>query len=213
MAIAIADDRDRHDETEQEFRDPVDAIEQSVRERSSPPDGCDTSCLWLCPFGATLGGPIHVRLAARRDPGRRVMLIATIRPAGDEIVIGSARYIGHNAADGPRVAEIAFTVEEDYRGFGIARRLLAHLTVIARESGIGRFEADVLVATHRCWRSSRTAACGCGSGAKRDAGRCSGHRIGSRSKHRRDERTAPHAVTDHLPKTAALHIRDPRERG
>ena len=42
------------------------------------------------------------------------MLIATIRPAGDEIVSGSARYIGHNAADSPRVAEIAFTVEEDY---------------------------------------------------------------------------------------------------
>ena len=75
---------------------------------------------------------------------REVMLIATVRSADDEIVIGSARYVGQDAADGPRVAEIAFTVEEDYRGLGIAGRLLAHLVAIARESGIDRFEADVL---------------------------------------------------------------------
>ena len=36
-------------------------------------------CLWLCPFGATLGGPIHVRLAARRDPGRRRPVDRAIR--------------------------------------------------------------------------------------------------------------------------------------
>lgn len=78
------------------------------------------------------------------DFSRDVMLIATIPDSGEEIVIGSARYVGNGRADGPRDAEVAFTVEEDYQGLGLARRLLAHLVAIARESGIARFEADVL---------------------------------------------------------------------
>jgi RimJ/RimL family protein N-acetyltransferase len=75
---------------------------------------------------------------------RDVMLIATIPVSGDEIVIGSARYIGNETADHAGTAEVAFTVEEDYQGLGLAGRLLAHLVEIARESGIERFEADVL---------------------------------------------------------------------
>ena len=39
---------------------------------------------------------------------------------------------------------MAFTVEEDYHGQGIAGRLLAHLVDIARGKGLLRFEADVL---------------------------------------------------------------------
>jgi len=73
-----------------------------------------------------------------------VMLVATACPAGDEIVIGSGRYVETDATDGVRSAEVAFTVEEDYQGMGVAGRLLASLAAIARESGFGRFEADVL---------------------------------------------------------------------
>jgi RimJ/RimL family protein N-acetyltransferase len=43
-----------------------------------------------------------------------------------------------------RSAEIAFTVEEDYQGQGIASSILRHLIHIAREKGVSRFEADVL---------------------------------------------------------------------
>lgn len=78
------------------------------------------------------------------DFSREVMLIATIQRSGDEIVIGGARYIGNGGASSPRSAEVAFTVEEDYQGFGLAGRLLAHLVAIARASGIEAFEADVL---------------------------------------------------------------------
>lgn len=75
---------------------------------------------------------------------RDVVLVATIRFAGDETVIASGRYVAHAAPDGTLVAEVAFTVEEDYHGLGIAGRLLTHLIAIARASGIARFEAEVL---------------------------------------------------------------------
>ncbi len=41
-------------------------------------------------------------------------------------------------------AEIAFTVEEDYQGQGIASNILRHLINIAREKGVSQFEAYVL---------------------------------------------------------------------
>jgi RimJ/RimL family protein N-acetyltransferase len=72
------------------------------------------------------------------------MLIATIGAGADERVIGSARYVEHGTDDGRRAAEVAFTVEEDYQGQGLAGRLLAHLAAIARAAGIDQFAADVL---------------------------------------------------------------------
>ena len=39
---------------------------------------------------------------------------------------------------------MAFLVEEDYHGLGIAGRLMGHLAAIARERGIAALEADVL---------------------------------------------------------------------
>jgi GNAT superfamily N-acetyltransferase len=72
------------------------------------------------------------------------MLVATIATSGDEIVIGSARYITESATPNELAAEVAFAVEEDYQGLGIAGRLLHHLITIARANGISRFIADVL---------------------------------------------------------------------
>ena len=45
---------------------------------------------------------------------------------------------------GERSAELAFVVEEDYQGRGIASRLLARLAALARSQNLTRFEADVL---------------------------------------------------------------------
>jgi len=74
------------------------------------------------------------------DPQREVALLATLRDGEGETVIGSGRYI----VTQPLIAEVAFVVEEDYHGLGIASRLLRHLAIVARAQGITTFEADVL---------------------------------------------------------------------
>ena len=71
-------------------------------------------------------------------------LVATIGASDDETVIGGATYVGGTARDGTRFAEVAFTIEEDFQGQGLASRLFAALATIARRHGIARFTADVL---------------------------------------------------------------------
>ncbi|HEU0203137.1 MAG TPA: GNAT family N-acetyltransferase [Burkholderiaceae bacterium] len=68
-----------------------------------------------------------------------VGLVATLPSGGDEVIIGEGRYVARG-----QTAEIAFTVEEDWQGRGIAGRLLRHLARIARNHGVVQFEADVL---------------------------------------------------------------------
>jgi RimJ/RimL family protein N-acetyltransferase len=76
----------------------------------------------------------------RFDPEREVALLVTIGEGDGETVIGSGRYVVTSRG----TAEVAFLVEEDYHGRGIASRLLRHLANVARGSGISTFEADVL---------------------------------------------------------------------
>ena len=75
---------------------------------------------------------------------RLLGLVATVGSGDDEVVIGSSTYVADVAADGVRAAEVAFTVEEDYQGQGLAGRLFEAAAAIARRHGIGRFTADVL---------------------------------------------------------------------
>ena len=82
------------------------------------------------------------RLIREMDFDNRVALIVTRRVEDREVIIASSSY--SRCGDG--VAEVAFIVEEDFHGLGIARRLLTHLGRIARERGILRFIAEVLVA-------------------------------------------------------------------
>ena len=76
----------------------------------------------------------------RVDDEREVAIVATAGSGAEEAVIGGGRYI----VTGDGRAEIAFTVEEDYQGQGVAGRLFAALVVVARQRGIAVFEADVL---------------------------------------------------------------------
>jgi GNAT superfamily N-acetyltransferase len=73
-----------------------------------------------------------------------VMLVATVLRDGDEVVVGTGRYAAAREPGAPPSAEVAFTVEEDFQGQGIASRLLGHLAAIARANGLATLEAYVL---------------------------------------------------------------------
>jgi GNAT superfamily N-acetyltransferase len=75
---------------------------------------------------------------------REIALVVTVGAGAEETIIASGRYVAAGTESPGRTAEVAFIVEEDYHGLGIARRLLTHLATIARASGITTLEADVL---------------------------------------------------------------------
>ena len=79
------------------------------------------------------------------DFALRVVLVVTVGADTDEVIVGSGGYVTHAAADGSRLAEVAFLVAEAVHGQGIASRLLGVLADIARHDGIERFNAEVLV--------------------------------------------------------------------
>jgi RimJ/RimL family protein N-acetyltransferase len=81
--------------------------------------------------------------ATAPDPEREVALVVTVGSGAGETIIAGGRYVASPSA-GERTAEVAFLVEEDYHGLGIAGLLLRRLVEIARQHGVASFEADVL---------------------------------------------------------------------
>lgn len=81
--------------------------------------------------------------ATEVDFTRTVALVACVRESAGERVIGGGRYFTLERTDPPS-AEVAFLVEEDFHGQGLASTLFTHLLLIGRNQGIARFEADVL---------------------------------------------------------------------
>jgi len=75
---------------------------------------------------------------------RTVALVTCMHNSAGEKIIGAGRYIAFGDADPPDMAEVAFTVEEDYQGLGIASITLRHLAGIAKQKGIVQFHAEVL---------------------------------------------------------------------
>ncbi len=73
-----------------------------------------------------------------------VALLATLGSGADKVVIGAASYVVLDPTAAGLTAEVAFLVEEDFHGQGLAGKLLAALIDVARSRGITRFEADVL---------------------------------------------------------------------
>ncbi len=86
----------------------------------------------------------ELKSATEVDFENVVALVVTTREGDNEIIIGGGRYVLLEGASGQRRAEVAFTVEEDYHGQGIAGLLLRHLAFIAREKRVSHFEAEVL---------------------------------------------------------------------
>jgi RimJ/RimL family protein N-acetyltransferase len=87
----------------------------------------------------------EIKAITEVDFENTVALVVTI-PAdgGNETIIGAGRYVLYDPPNTQRSAEIAFTVEEDYQGRGIASRILRHLIHIAQGKGVSQFEAEVL---------------------------------------------------------------------
>ena len=85
-----------------------------------------------------------LRRATEIDFDREVALVVTTLCGDEETIIGAGRYVVCEEADSGRSAELAFMVEEDYQGLGIASRLLRHLVQIGRQKNVSRFTADVL---------------------------------------------------------------------
>lgn len=73
-----------------------------------------------------------------------VALVVTIGEGDNEVIIGGGRYVILDRNADLLSAEVAFTVEEDYHGQGIAGRLLKLLGKIGKEKGVHQFEAEVL---------------------------------------------------------------------
>jgi GNAT superfamily N-acetyltransferase len=78
------------------------------------------------------------------DAVREVVLVATLPGPEGEAIIGAGRYVAPAAPAPLHSADVAFVVEEDHHGQGLASALLRHLVEVARDRGIACFEADVL---------------------------------------------------------------------
>jgi GNAT superfamily N-acetyltransferase len=88
----------------------------------------------------------ELKQATEVDFDRVVALVVTVGSGETETIIAGGRYI---CLEGPvplKRAEVAFVVEEDYQGQGIAGLILDHLARIARSRGIVEFDAEVLAA-------------------------------------------------------------------
>ncbi len=86
----------------------------------------------------------ELRRATEIDFRREVGLVACVEERGEERIAGAGRYFADDAEGPPETAEVAFVVEEDFQGQGLAGRLLRHLAAIARSRGIRAFEAIML---------------------------------------------------------------------
>ncbi|MDD5222369.1 MAG: GNAT family N-acetyltransferase [bacterium] len=75
------------------------------------------------------------------DADRTFALVATLGVEGEEKIVAVGRYVRKAEKD---LAEVAFTVEDEYRGKGIGTILLKQLADIAREKGIRLFEGYLL---------------------------------------------------------------------
>lgn len=85
----------------------------------------------------------ELKSATHVDFDLTVALVAVVATAAKEVIIGGGRYVRLSPRE-PDVAEIAFTIEEDFQRQGLAGLILHELAEIAKGAGITRFVAEVL---------------------------------------------------------------------
>jgi len=72
-----------------------------------------------------------------------VVALVAVLDTMPETIIGAGRYV-RSPQPSSRVAEVAFTVAEDYQGLGLASLILRELSAIALSAGVAHFIAEVL---------------------------------------------------------------------
>lgn len=118
--------------------DDRDAVVAALRE-------LDESSIYLRFFSQKQEfSPQELTEAVDVDFVRTVALVICIENGSGEKIIGGGRYIAFGDAEPPDRAEVAFMVEEDCQGLGIASLTLRHLAGIAKQKGIAEFHAEVL---------------------------------------------------------------------
>ena len=88
--------------------------------------------------------PRELKDATEIDFVRTVALVTCLQDTAGEKIIGAGRYMVFGDAEPPDKAEVAFIVEEDYQGLGIASITIRHLANVAKRQGIAQFHAEVL---------------------------------------------------------------------
>jgi GNAT superfamily N-acetyltransferase len=81
------------------------------------------------------------------DPQRQAALVAIIREDDGEHAVGVARFSRATPTD--IEAETAIVVRDDYQSAGIGKKLLYHLSEVARSMDIKKFNAWVLTENQR----------------------------------------------------------------
>ena len=104
----------------------------------------DERTVYLRFFGPRQVSHQDLKEAADVDFVRTVALVVCMQNGDEEKIIGGGRYIVFGDAESPGRAEVAFMVEEDYHGLGIAGKVLRHLAGIAKDKGIVELHAEVL---------------------------------------------------------------------
>ena len=72
-----------------------------------------------------------------------VVALVAVLDSDPETIIGGGRYF-RTKGPGSLEAEVAFTIEEDYQGLGLASLILREMAQIAKAAGLARFSAEVL---------------------------------------------------------------------
>jgi GNAT superfamily N-acetyltransferase len=75
------------------------------------------------------------------DCNHVISIVALVGPPEDERIIAEARFVKDKKRP---YGDIAFIVDEDYQGLGIATYLYQMLIRVAKERGLKGFTADVL---------------------------------------------------------------------
>jgi acyl-CoA synthetase (NDP forming)/GNAT superfamily N-acetyltransferase len=103
--------------------------------------GLSQRARWFRFFSASLNVDV-VALESVSPPDGSALLVLTGEP---ERIVAHALW----ARTGPRAAEVAFAVADDWQGRGLATTLLAHLAGAAESDGIEEFVAVTLPDNHR----------------------------------------------------------------